>query len=327
MRTYILRRVVAIPVIIFVVSLIVFIFLRALPGDAADVKCGASGQADQTCVEGLRIRLGLTKCDGANSIGDWVVCRGDQYVSWLGNILIRGNFSYSAKNEMPVTDQLWGRIGVTLQVGLLAMLFSLTVGIPIGILSAVRAGRISDYIARFFSILAISVPNFWIGTLVVALPAYFWQYRTSPDWVGWDDPIQHLRIIVVPAAILALAAAGYIARIARSSMLEVLGSDYVRTARAKGLAELVVIGRHVLRPSMITIFTVIGLQFGLILGGSAIMEQIFTIPGLGQWIISSIFERDFQVVQAIALIFSTWFVIVVLLVDVGYRWIDPRIRN
>ena len=106
-----------------------------------------------------------------------------------------------------------------------------------------------------------------------------------------------------------------------------LGSDYVRTARAKGLSELVVIGRHVLRPSMITIFTVVGLQFGLILGGSAIMEQIFTIPGLGQWIISSIFERDFQVVQAIALIFSTWFVIVVLLVDVGYRWIDPRIRN
>ena len=136
-----------------------------------------------------------------------------------------------------------------------------------------------------------------------------------------------MRIIVVPAAILALAAAGYIARIARSSMLEVLGSDYVRTARAKGLSELTVIGRHVLRPSMITIFTVVGLQFGLILGGSAIMEQIFTIPGLGQWIISSIFERDFQVVQAIALIFSTWFVIVVLLVDVGYRWIDPRIRN
>ena len=106
-----------------------------------------------------------------------------------------------------------------------------------------------------------------------------------------------------------------------------LGSDYVRTARAKGLSELTVIGRHVLRPSMITIFTVVGLQFGLILGGSAIMEQIFTIPGLGQWIISSIFERDFQVVQAIALIFSTWFVVVVLLVDVGYRWIDPRIRN
>ena len=327
MRNYIFRRILAIPVILFVVSLVVFIFLRALPGDAADVRCGASGQADQTCVEGLRIRLGLTKCDGANSVWDWTVCRGDQYISWLGNIVTKGNFSYSAKNEQPVTDQLWGRIGVTLQVGILAILFSLAVGIPVGILSAARAGKASDFIARFFSILAISVPNFWIATLIVALPAYFWQYRTSPDWVGWEDPLQHLRIIVLPAAILALATSGYIARIARSSMLEVLRSDYVRTARAKGLSELVVIGRHVLRPSMITIFTVIGLQFGLILGGSAIMEQIFTIPGIGQWIISSIFERDFQVVQAIALIFSTWFVVVVVLVDIGYRWIDPRIRN
>ena len=327
MRNYIFRRAITIPVIIFVVTIVVFIFLRALPGDAADVKCGASGQADATCVAGLRIRLGLTKCDGANTVWDWTVCRGDQYIHWLGNIVTKGNFSYSAKNEMPVTDQLWGRIGVTLQLGVLAMLFSLSLGIPIGILSAARAGRISDFVARFFSILAISIPNFWIGTLVVSLPAYFWQYRTSPDWVGWEDPVQHLRILVLPAAILALATAGYIARIARSSMLEVLGSDYVRTARAKGLREIVVIGRHVLRPSMITIFTVIGIQFGAILGGSAIMEQIFTIPGLGQWIISSIFERDFPVVQAIAVIFATWFVVVIFLVDVGYRWIDPRIRQ
>ncbi len=327
MRNYIIRRAITIPIIIFVVTIVVFIFLRALPGDAADVRCGASGQADATCVAGLRIRLGLTKCDDANTAWDWTVCRGDQYISWLGNIVTKGNFSYSAKNEMPVTDQLWGRIGVTLQLGVLAMLMSLSLGIPIGILSAARAGHISDFIARFFSILAISVPNFWIATLVVSLPAYFWQYRTSPDWVGWEDPLQHLRILVLPAAILALATAGYIARIARSSMLEVLGSDYVRTARAKGLREIVVIGRHVLRPSMITIFTVIGIQFGAILGGSAIMEQIFTIPGLGQWIISSIFERDFQVVQAIAVIFATWFVVVIFLVDVGYRWIDPRIRQ
>ncbi len=327
MRNYIFRRALTIPIIIFVVTIIVFIFLRALPGDAADVRCGASGQADATCVAGLRVRLGLTKCDGANTAWDWTICRGDQYIHWLGNIVTKGNFSYSAKNEQPVTDQLWGRIGVTLQLGVLAMLFSLSLGIPIGILSAARAGRISDFVARFFSILAISIPNFWIGTLVVSLPAYFWQYRTSPDWVGWEDPAQHLRILVLPAAILALATAGYIARIARSSMLEVLGSDYVRTARAKGLREIVVIGRHVLRPSMITIFTVIGIQFGAILGGSAIMEQIFTIPGLGQWIISSIFERDFQVVQAIAVIFATWFVVVIFLVDVGYRWIDPRIRQ
>jgi len=327
MRNYIFRRALTIPIIIFVVTIIVFIFLRALPGDAADVRCGASGQADATCVAGLRVRLGLTKCDGANTAWDWTICRGDQYIHWLGNIVTKGNFSYSAKNEQPVTDQLWGRIGVTLQLGVLAMLFSLSLGIPIGILSAARAGRISDFVARFFSILAISIPNFWIGTLVVSLPAYFWQYRTSPDWVGWEDPAQHLRILVLPAAILALATAGYIARIARSSMLEVLGSDYVRTARAKGLREIVVIGRHVLRPSMITIFTVIGIQFGSLLGGSAIMEQIFTIPGLGQWIISSIFERDFQVVQAIAVIFATWFVVVIFLVDVGYRWIDPRIRQ
>ena len=255
-----------------------------------------------------------------------MTCKVEEYGKWLGDIVLRFDFGHSVAFDEPVTEELWTRLGNTLQLGLMSMFFSLSIGIPVGVISAVWAGKWSDYVARLFAIMAISVPNFWIATLVVFLPAYFWQVRTAPDWVGWEDPIQHIRILALPAAILALSSAGYIARIARSSMLEVLRSDYVRTARAKGLREFPVIMQHVFRPSMITVFTIAGLQVGLLLGGSVIMENIFAIPGLGAWIVTAIFSRDFQIIQAIVLLFAVWFFVVTLLVDVGYAYIDPRIR-
>ncbi len=325
MKTYIIQRLVLIPLTIIAVSILVFVFMRVIPGDAAQVRCGASGQADQTCIEGLREQLGLNICDkSTNFIGD-VTCTAEQYWKWASEIF-QGDFGHEIVPPKPISKEIWWRLGNTLQLGMLSIAFSMSIGIPIGILSAIRAGKLSDYAARLFAILALSIPNFWIGTLIVALPAFFWQQRWVPDWTGWSEPSTHLQILVIAALVLGLSSAGYLARIARSSMLEVMRSDYVRTARAKGLRETLIIVRHTFRPSMITVFTVAGLQFSLILGGSVIIEALFNIPGLGWWIVNNVGDRDFQVIQATALIFATWFVVIRLLVDIGYTYIDPRIR-
>lgn len=325
MQAYIVQRLILIPVTIIAVSILVFVFMRVIPGDAAAVRCGASGVADQTCIEGLRRELGLDICDKSQNFFGDVACTAEQYWKWVSEIF-GGDFGQQIVPPKPIADELWWRLGNTLQLGMLSIVVSMGIGIPIGILSAIRAGKLSDYAARLFAILALSIPNFWIGTLIVALPAFFWQQRWVPDWTGWADPGTHMRILVIAALVLGISSAGYLARIARSSMLEVMRSDYVRTARAKGLRETIIIVRHTFRPSMITVFTIAGLQFSGILGGSVIIEQLFTIPGLGAWIVNNVGDRDFQVIQATALIFATWFVIIRLLVDVGYTYIDPRIR-
>ena len=326
MGTYIFRRVLIIPFVVVIVTMIVFLFMRIIPGDAAQVRCGASGVADQTCIDGLRRELGLDICDDASNIVEDITCKFEEYGKWITDIVTKWDFGHSIAWDKPVTSELWTRLGNTLQLGVLSIAFSMIVGIPVGVISAIRPGNFIDYVMRFFSILAISVPNFWIGTLIVFLPAYFFQERGVPDWTGWAEPATHLRILGTAAAVLGLSSAGYLARIARSSMLEVLRSDYVRTAQAKGLGEMLIIARHVFRPSMITLFTIAGLQFGLILGGSVIIETIFTINGLGNWIVQAINNRDFQIIQAIVLILATWFFVITLLVDIGYAYIDPRIR-
>ncbi len=325
MRAYVIQRLILLPVTIFFVSVLVFVVMRTIPGDAAEVRCGASGVADQTCIDGLRRELGLDICSNASNFGEDITCTAEQYWKWVSEIF-QGDFGHQIVPPKPIADELWWRLGNTIQLGMLSIFFSMAVGIPIGVLSAIRAGKLSDYAGRLFAILALSIPNFWFGTLIVALPAYLWQQRWIPDWTGWSEPETHIRIMVIAGLVLGVSSAGYLARIARSSMLEVMRSDYVRTARAKGLRETLIIVRHTFRPSMITVFTVAGLQFGLILGGSAIIEVLFNIPGAGWWIVNNVGDRDFQVIQAIALVFAAWFLIIRLLVDVGYAYIDPRIR-
>tara|TARA_B110000263_G_C15275306_1_gene495574 strand:- start:272 stop:1219 length:948 start_codon:yes stop_codon:yes gene_type:complete len=313
MQAYILRRLILVPVTLFIISIIVFIFMRAVPGDAGVAKCGAAGSFDQKCFEVVRQELGLDKP------------KVQQYWMWLSDIF-KGDLGFSPLQRSHVNEEVWGRLWNTFQIGILSLSFTVLIGIPIGAISAIRSGKLIDYILRFFAILGISVPNFWIATLIIFLPAYFWQVRVAPDWVGWEQPLMHLRVLALPAIILSLSGAGAIARIARSSMLEVLSSDFVRTARAKGLRERVTVTRHVFRPSMITIFTIIGLQFSLVLGGSVIMEAIFGIQGIGLWVIEAIAARDFVIIQAIVMLLSFWFLLITLLVDVAYAWVDPRIR-
>ncbi len=314
MSGYIIRRLALVPFTLFIITIIVFIFMRAVPGDAGLVKCGAAGSFDEACFERVREELGLD-----NSYFE-------QYTSWLGDIVLRGNFGFSPVKREHINDEIGPRIWNTAQIGLLSIVFTLLIGVPVGAISAIRSGRPIDYVMRFLAVLGLSIPNFWIATLVIIFPAVWWGTRVAPDWVGWEDPWTHLQIIAIPAFIIALAGGATIARIVRSSMLEVLRSDYVRTSRAKGLREFAVVSRHVFRPSMIALFTIVGIQFSLVLGGSVIMESIFNIPGMGSWVINSVGDRDFIVIQGVVVFYGAWFLLITLFVDVAYAWVDPRIR-
>ncbi|MDE2669513.1 MAG: ABC transporter permease [Chloroflexota bacterium] len=314
MSGYIIRRLLLIPITLFIITIIVFIFMRAIPGDAGLVKCGAAGSFDEVCFEQVRKELGLDK----NYF--------EQYTLWLGDIILRGDFGFSPISREHINSEIGPRVWNTAQVGLFSIAFTLLIGIPVGAISAIRAGNPIDYLLRFFAVLGLSVPNFWLATLLIIFPAVWWGTRVAPDWVGWEDPLTHLQIIVVPAFLLALAGGATLSRIVRSSMLEVLRSDFVRTSRAKGLREAAVVSRHVFRPSMIALFTIVGLQFSLVLGGSVIMESIFNIPGMGLWVIQAVAGRDFIVIQGVVVFFAAWFLVITLLVDVMYAWVDPRIR-
>ncbi len=314
MRAYIIRRLLLVPVTLFIISIIVFVFMRAVPGDAAVAKCGAAGSFDEKCFEAIREELGLNRS------------RFEQYTLWISDIVLRGDFGFSPLQRKHINDEIGPRLWNTAQVGLLSIVFTLFIGIPVGAVSAIRSGRLSDYVLRFLAVLGLSVPNFWVASLVIIFPAVWWGTRVAPDWVGWEDPWTHLQIVAIPAFLLALTGGATLARIVRSSMLEVLRSDYVRTARAKGLRENAVVARHVFRTSMIPLFTLIGIQLGLVLGGSVIMEQIFNIPGMGLWIISAAGQRDFIVIQGAAIFFAAWFLLITLVIDIAYAWVDPRIR-
>jgi peptide/nickel transport system permease protein len=302
------------PLLLFLVSVITFSMIRLLPGDAAVARLGATGAQCDTCFEQVRKELGLDKSNV------------EQYWIWFKGA-IRGDFGLSTSTGQPVSPELRQRFSNTLQLGLLTIFFTLLVGVPIGIISAIKAGSFTDYGLRFGSILGLSIPNFWIATLVIFLPVIWWDWSPLRDYVSWaEDPWGHFMILLLPSLILAISGAAYIARITRSSMIETLSSDHVRTARAKGLWERAVVGRHVLRNSMLTLLTVVGLQFGVVLGGSVIIETIFSIPGMGAWLVTAVSNRDYQIVQAVAVVFAIWFLTITLITDVLYAWVDPRIR-
>ena len=314
MRTYILRRLILVPFIVFVVSVITFMFVRILPGDVAVTRLGAAGQNCDACVQKVRESLNLDKPYP------------EQYWLWFKDA-IRGDFGLSASSTQEITPELRERAAVTLQLGAITILFTVLLGVPIGVISAVKSGRATDYFLRFFSILGLSVPNFWTATLVVILPSYWWQWTPAQKFTTIsEDPVKHFVLLILPALVLALTASAYVARITRSSMLEALTSDHVRTARAKGLRESRVVFDHVFRNSLIPLLTVIGLQAGLILGGSIIIEDIFSIPGMGQMAGRAVFDRDFMTVQAVTVVIASVFMFITLIVDVTYAWVDPRIR-
>jgi peptide/nickel transport system permease protein len=310
---YIIRRLLLSLVTVFIVITIVFLSVRLMPGDIVDQffqDTGSSpGQAEQ-----LRDDLGLN---------DPVAV---QYVRFLGNIA-RGDFGESLWTGENITSMLFDRLPVTLELGVLSLLLGVIVGIPLGVLSAVKTGSFLDLFLRGTAILGISIPYFWIATLTIALPAYWWNWAPPIGHVSiFSDPLQNLKHYAIPSIVLAIFLVGTSMRMLRATLLEVLHLDYMRTARAKGLSLSVQLRRHALRNALIPVVTLIGLRFVFLLSGSAVVETVYGLPGLGRLMLDSISRRDYQVVQAVTLFLAFVIIAVNLVIDLSYSIIDPRIR-
>lgn len=313
MQAYIFRRLIAAAVTIFIISVAVFWLLRVAPGDPALLALGMNATDEQ--IEAIHKETGL----------DQPLWR--QYVNWVRQV-VTGDLGESFLTRSPVSKEIGERFPTTLELLVLTFSFTVVFGIPLGIVSAVYQNSAPDLALRFLAILGLAIPNFWIATLVLLIPLQTWGYAPPLGYtVGFfDDPWGNLRQFVPPAIILSLSASAGIMRLSRSSLLEVLRQDYIRTARAKGLRERGVIVKHALKNSMVPVVTVLGLQVAGLLSGTVIMETIFNIRGLGQYIFDSIVRKDFLVVQTMTVYVAAAVVFMNLLVDITYAWLDPRIR-
>jgi peptide/nickel transport system permease protein len=311
MRAYVLRRlVVAVPSLL-IASLIVFTLPRLIPGDVVQLMLEEKAYGKD--LEDLRTKLGLNRPIHV------------QYFDWLGAIA-RGNFGESLWTRQPVLSELARRLPVTAVLGLMALGVAVAIGIPIGVIAAVRQDGVLDFFARSAAILGLSIPVFVTAILVTLLPAIWWGW-TPPRFVEFSkDPAAHVLQFILPAVILGIASAAGIMRLTRGMLLEVLRQEYVRTAWAKGLHERVVVLKHALKNALIPVVTVLGLQVAGIAGGAVIVEWIFGIPGMGQFLFDAIVQRDYPVIQGINLVIVTIVVLTNLTVDLVYAVLDPRIR-
>jgi peptide/nickel transport system permease protein len=313
MAEYLVRRLLLSLLSMFLVTCIVFISVRLMPGDIVDQFFRDTGSSPGQA-EALRNRLGLN---------DPVVVQFGRYVERT----LRLDFGKSLWTGQSILSLLKTRAPVTLELTLLSLVFGCMVGIPLGVYSAVFRGSIFDFVTRVTSILSISVPYFWIAILTVAIPAYYWHWSPPVGYVEFiDDPVDNLRHFLIPSIVLAIFMSGSIMRLMRSTMLEVLRLDYMRTAQAKGLARGVRLRRHALRNALIPVVTLIGVRLVFLLSGSAIIETVYGLPGLGQLTIDALSRRDYQVVQSVTLFASFIIITINLLVDLSYGLIDPRIR-
>lgn len=313
MQTFIIRRLLIGVVILFILSVTVFFLLRVVPGDPAIRRCGLGCTEEQLAA--IREELGLNKSYAA------------QYWDWMSGVLT-GDLGQANFTGRPVSESIQQRLPVTLELMLLAMIFTILIGIPFGVISAVFRNTPADYLVRVVAVFGLAVPVFWVATLVLIIPLEVWGYapplgvKISPI----EDPWGNFKQMAPAAAVLAIASAAGIMRLMRSSLLEVMRQDYMRTARAKGLKERSVILAHGLKNSLIPVITVLGLQISGLLGGAIIVEQIFNLPGLGDYTFRALFANEFEVVQTMTLYAGATVVIINLIVDVSYAWLDPRIR-
>ena len=316
MRDYIIRRLLLLPVILLGVTFLTFAIFRFIPGDACVLRQGFAGTPET--LQACREEHGLNR--------PWY----RQYVGWLEG-LPQGDFGSSlSEGELPVTTELDRRLPITGQLMIMTIIFSLVLGIPPGVISAIRPGTPLDWIARFSSVVWLSVPSFYLGILIITFGS-LWFGWTPPQFGKsyvpfFDDPLVNLEEFFFPSLVLALGIAAVIMRLTRSSMLEVMHNDYIRTAWSKGLRERAVVWRHALKNAMIPVVTVVGLQVGGLIGGAVLVESVFNLNGVGKYVLEAIVRRDFFIVQSMVLIFGVAFVLSNLLVDIAYAWLDPRIH-
>jgi peptide/nickel transport system permease protein len=295
-------------------TVLVFLMLRLVPGTVVEQMIGADAVYSQAMVDELKRFFGLDQ--------PWYV----QYFAWVGR-LAHGDLGTSWRTGKPVILLILERLPVTLELTTLSVAFALALGMPAGILSAIRRDRAIDQVTRVGTLLGLSVPVFWQGTMLILFFSLYLRWMPPIVWVDLlTDPRRNLTIMLLPVVCLGTASAANIARTTRACMLDVLRSEYVRTAAAKGLASRVVILKHALKNALIPVVTVVGLQAGILLGGTVVVEEVFTLPGVGRLVLWSIYQRDYPVTQSTILFIAVLFMAINLAVDLLYRYLDPRIR-
>ena len=314
MSKYILQRLALLVPTLIGMSLLIFGMLRLLPGDVVDIIAGTDGTASSAAKEKLRESMGLN---------DPIPV---QYVKWLGNLLT-GDPGKSMRSGEPVGEILMRALPITIELAILGLIISTIVAIPLGIISAVKRDTVFDFGARVGGLVGLSLPNFWVATLMLLFTSKVFGWTPSIRFIPFtSDPKGNLEQMILPSIALAIPLMAITMRMTRTTMLEVLGQDYVRTANAKGLAPRPVLYRHALKNALIPVITVIGFQLGGLMGSAAVVEVVFGLNGVGNTLLQGIFNRDYPLVQAATLYLAVVFVMINLVVDVLYAWLDPRIK-
>ena len=319
MSTYIIRRLLLVIPTLIIVTLLTTSALRIIPGDAVDVLIGQmdlSGKEDRNLLRAqLEEQLGI-------DVPIYV-----QYFRWWRDLILRGDLGDAVILGFDVREEIMNRLPVTMELGVLALIIAMLISFPVAIYSAIRQDSVMDYVFRSVAILFISLPSFWVGIMVIVFPSIWWGW--SPELIPPDlmeDPWGNFKAYILPAAILGMAINGVNMRLMRTMMLEVVREDYIRTAYSKGLKESVVVFRHAVKNALIPVITVVGLNVPVVIGGSVIIEQLFGLPGMGRLAVEAAFQRDFTVIIGVTLVFTVFVQIIILVTDLSYAWLDPRIR-
>jgi peptide/nickel transport system permease protein len=314
MLSFFFKRSLDLLFVLFGVSVLVFLMIRLIPGDAVEIMLGANTEITPQGLAALREKLGLNK--------PLVV----QYWDWLSSAL-QGDLGQSIWTGKPISEEILQRLPITLELTILALLISIGLAIPVGVLTAYWRNSRAEYLIRLFSITGVTLPSFWIGTLLIYL-----VFKLAPSWqsLGYvsfsENPGGHISRLILPVITLSLPILAGLSRLLRSSLLDILGQDFIRTARSKGLSERTVVYKHALRNALIPLVTVIGIQVGYLFGGAIVVEQVFAIPGMGRLILGAISERNYPLIQGAILLVTMAFVLINLMVDLVYAKLDPRVE-
>jgi peptide/nickel transport system permease protein len=310
--TFLARRAFLSAITLLVITVIVFAGVRLIPGDPARVLGGT--EADDAGLEEIRAKYGLKDPLPV------------QYVRWL-SLAVRGDLGESIRTRQSVTATVAGKLPITIELAGLSILVALALAIPAGVFAAVRRNSVWDVLVSAVSLCGVSIPNFWLGIMLILLVSVRLGWLPASGFVPWwEDPLGNLQRMIMPAVVLGTALAAVLMRQTRNAMIEVLSADYVRTARAKGVAQRGVVFRHAIRNALIPVVTILGLQTGALMGGAVVTEQIFVVPGFGRLIVEAVFTRDYPLVQGVVLVTASSYVLINLLVDVSYTVLNPRLR-
>ena len=312
--SYLFKRVLTSILTLLGITIVVFLMIHLIPGNVVQVMLGTRTDVTHAQIEQLYRLYGINR-------PLWL-----QYVSWL-RMLLQGNLGFSLRTGLPIGELIGQSFGVTAELAIGALLLAVLVAVPLGMFAALRCNTVWDYLARMLSLLGLSIPNFWLSTMLIMLTSLFAPALSSFTYVSfWSNPLQNVQNMAMPILALAVSLMAIITRMTRSSVMEILSLDHVRTATAKGLKRSRVVTRHVLRNSLMPIVTIIGMQMGYLLGGAIVVENVFSLPGMGRLIVSAINQRDYPLVQASVLFVGIIFVLVNLVVDISYALINPQIK-